>query len=116
MEKKDDADQLPPAPPSLPNSGANSTPIGDSSSRRTNATWVVAATAMVIILILASVGFNIFVYLAEGTQKIANKLSPIIHKVLDGIKDMLKIVLGTADQTVHTAAQGAEIEIGRAHV
>ena len=38
-------------------------------------------TWLLIILILAFLGFNIFVYLAKGTQEFNSFFAPIIHKV-----------------------------------
>ena len=40
-------------------------------------------TWLIIILILAFLGFNIFVYLAKGTQDISNFFAPLIKKILE---------------------------------
>ena len=58
-------------------------------------------TWLIIFLILAFLGFNIFVYLAKGTQDITNFFAPLIQKIF-----------GTAasitGQTVDVAAEGAK--------
>jgi hypothetical protein len=44
---------------------------------------VSATTWLIIFLILSFFGFNIFVYLAKGSQELSNFLSPIIESILD---------------------------------
>lgn len=44
---------------------------------------VSASTWLIIFLILSFFGFNIFYYLAKGTQDVTNFLSPFIESVLD---------------------------------
>jgi hypothetical protein len=44
---------------------------------------VSASTWLIIFLILSFFGFNIFYYLAKGTQDVTNFFSPIIESVLD---------------------------------
>jgi hypothetical protein len=44
---------------------------------------VSASTWLIIFLILSFFGFNIFYYLAKGTQGVTNFLSPIIESILD---------------------------------
>ena len=60
-----------------------------------------AITWLVIILVLAFLGFNIFVYLAKGTQDITNFFSPIIQAIF-----------GTAatatGQVIDVSAEGAK--------
>jgi hypothetical protein len=58
-------------------------------------------TWIIIFIILAFLGFNIFVYLAKGTQDITNFFKPIISQVLS--------VLGIAtSEVVDTTATGAK--------
>jgi hypothetical protein len=60
-----------------------------------------ATTWILIILILAFLGFNIFVYLAKGTQDITNFFSPILKKLFGGAV----MVTGEA---VDVSAEGAK--------
>ncbi len=67
-----------------------------------NITWT---TWLVIILLLAFVGFNIFVYLAKGTQDITNTFAPLLKKILGffGIA-----TLGTTKQIVEVSGEGTK--------
>lgn len=58
-------------------------------------------TWIIIILVLAFLGFNIFVYLAKGTQDITNFFAPIITKIVGAFA----MVTG---QVVNTTATGAK--------
>lgn len=62
-------------------------------------------TWILIILILAFLGFNIFAYLAKGTQDVANIFAPLT-----------KMIIGTtaavAGQTVDISAEGAKAVVG----
>lgn len=62
-------------------------------------------TWLLIILILAFLGFNIFAYLAKGTQDITNVFAPL-----------MKMIFGTtaavAGQTVDVSAEGAKAVVG----
>jgi len=58
-------------------------------------------TWIVIILILAFLGFNIFVYLAKGTQAFADILSPITEKIFG-------TTVGVTGQVVDVSAEGAK--------
>ena len=62
-------------------------------------------TWLLIILILAFLGFNIFAYLAKGTQDVTNAFAPLI-----------KLIFGTtvevAGQAVDVTAQGAKVVVG----
>jgi hypothetical protein len=60
--------------------------------------WI---TWLVIVLILAFLGFNIFYYLAEGTQGISNIFGPIF-------KNIVGLIYETADQTIDVAAEGGK--------
>jgi hypothetical protein len=59
------------------------------------------STWIIIILILALLGFNIFVYLAKGTQTITDIFSPIINK-------LVSIFASTTKQVVNVSAEGAK--------
>jgi hypothetical protein len=59
-------------------------------------TW---QTWLIVALVLAILGFNIFYYLAKGTQDIHNMLAPILN--LFG-----QTVVGTTRQAVNTAVVG----------
>lgn len=64
-----------------------------------------ATTWIIIILIFAFLGFNIFVYLAKGTQDITNIFAPL-----------LKTIFGTtanvAGQAINVSAEGAKAVVG----
>lgn len=78
---------------------SNDTGFFDSLKSINMTTW------LLIILILAFLGFNIFAYLAKGTQDITNAFAPII-----------KMIFGTtavvAGQAVDVAAEGAKAVVG----
>lgn len=58
-------------------------------------------TWILIILILAFLGFNIFVYLAKGTQDITNFFSPLLDKIFGAS-------VAVTGQTVDVSAEGAK--------
>jgi hypothetical protein len=58
-------------------------------------------TWLIIILILAFLGFNIFVYLAKGTQDISNFFGPFFQKIFG-------TTFTVAGQTVDVAAEGSK--------
>ena len=58
-------------------------------------------TWLLIILILAFLGFNIFVYLAKGTQEVNSVFAPLIQKVV-------AIFGGVTGQVVDVSAEGAK--------
>jgi len=58
-------------------------------------------TWIVIILILAFLGFNVFVYLAKGTQDISNFFSPLLTQLFG-------TTVNTAGQVVDVSAEGAK--------
>jgi len=64
-----------------------------------------ATTWLLIILILAFLGFNIFTYLAKGTQDVTNVFAPLT-----------KMIFGTtaqvAGQAVDVSAEGAKAVVG----
>ncbi len=60
-----------------------------------------ATTWIIIILILAFLGFNIFVYLAKGTQDITNFFGPFFQKILG-------TTTSVAGQAIDVSAEGAK--------
>jgi hypothetical protein len=70
--------------------------------------WI---TWILIIFVLAILGFNIFVYLAEGTEFIAvwsQKFVDLFNHLTSGItKPVANTITDTAKQTVEVIAQGA---------
>ena len=58
-------------------------------------------TWLIIILILAFLGFNIFVYLAKGTQDISNFFGPFFQKIFGS-------TVAATGQTVDVAAEGGK--------
>jgi hypothetical protein len=58
-------------------------------------------TWLMIIIFFAFLGFNIFYYLAEGTQDITNVFAPLLQRFFG-------ITIGTASQAVDMAAEGAK--------
>jgi hypothetical protein len=58
-------------------------------------------TWLIIILILAFLGFNIFVYLAKGTQDITNFFGPFLQKLFG-------TTVAVTGQTVDVAAEGGK--------
>lgn len=73
----------------------NSTSFFDNLSNVSISTWII------IILILAILGFNIFIYFAKGTQDIANFLKKILS--------FFGIVTG---QAIDVSAEGAKAVVG----
>lgn len=68
------------------------------------------STWIIIILILAFLGFNIFIYLAKGTQNIANLFAPLL-------KSVFGITLATTGKVVDVSAEGAKAVVsGTANV
>jgi hypothetical protein len=62
-------------------------------------------TWLLIILILAFLGFNIFVYLAKGTQDVTNFFAPLLNKLFG-------ITIGTTGQVLDVSAEGAKAVVG----
>jgi len=58
-------------------------------------------TWLIIFIILSLLGFNIFYYLAEGTQDVSNFFAPLLQKIFG-------ITIGTASQTIDVAAEGGK--------
>jgi nitrogen fixation protein FixH len=88
--------------PSFPSSSVASTSLsGDDSGFFESLKNVNMTTWLLIILILAFLGFNIFVYLAKGTQDLASFFGPITQKLFG-------TTAYVAGQTVDVAAEGAK--------
>jgi hypothetical protein len=62
-------------------------------------------TWLIIFLVLSFLGFNIFVYLAKGTQDITNFFAPLIEKIFG-------TTVSVTGQTVDVAAEGAKAVVG----
>ena len=87
---------------SVPSSSVASTSLsGEDSGFFESLKNINMTTWLLIILILAFLGFNIFVYLAKGTQGIANFLAPITQKLFG-------TTVAVTGQTVDVAAEGAK--------
>lgn len=63
------------------------------------------STWIIIILILAFLGLNIFVYLAKGTQTIVDTLNPLLGS-------LFKTTAAVTGETVDVAADGAKVVVG----
>ena len=86
-------------------SSSSSNSIGDFFKSITWQTWII------IIIVLAVLGFNIFIYLAKGTQIFAN----VIEQVTSWFSGLFgNSASNTAKQTVNVSATGAKaaIDIG----
>jgi len=62
-------------------------------------------TWLIIFLILAFLGFNIFVYLAKGTQDITNFFAPFLQNIFGATASL-------TGQTVDVAAEGGKAVVG----
>jgi hypothetical protein len=62
-------------------------------------------TWLLIIFILAFLGFNIFAYLAKGTQDITNFFAPLIEKIFGATVEI-------TSQAIDVSAEGAKIVVG----
>ncbi len=62
-------------------------------------------TWLIIFLVLSFLGFNIFVYLAKGTQGITNFFAPLIEKIFGTTASVI-------GQTVDVSAEGAKAVVG----
>jgi len=88
--------------PVFPSSSVASTSLsGDDSGFFESLKSINMTTWLIIILILAFLGFNIFVYLAKGTQDIASFFGPLTQKLFGTTASI-------AGQTVDVAAEGAK--------
>jgi len=82
--------------PSIPTDIYSSQP--SSPSFFSNISWI---TWLMIILILSFLGFNIFIYLAKGTQDITSFFSPLVNKITD-------IFGGVTSQVVDVTSEGTK--------
>lgn len=78
---------------------------GDSSGFFDSLKNINLTTWLLIFLILAFLGFNIFVYLAKGTQDITNFFAPLVEKLFGTAANV-------TGQTVDVAAEGAKAVVG----
>jgi hypothetical protein len=85
--------------PSLNTTTNSSSGFFDSLSNINGTTWII------IILILAFLGFNIFVYLAQGTQTVSDIFAPLIEKIFG-------TTAAITGETVDVAAEGAKAVVG----
>ena len=74
---------------------------GDSSGFFDSFKSINLTTWLLIILILAFLGFNIFVYLAKGTQDITNLFGPFLQNIFG-------TAVSTTGQAVDVSAEGAK--------
>jgi len=74
---------------------------GDSSGFFDSFKSINLTTWLLIILILAFLGFNIFVYLAKGTQDITSFFGPFLQKIFG-------TAIATTGQVVDVSAEGAK--------
>ena len=58
---------------------------------------------VLIIIVLAFLGFNIFIYLAQGTQEIANILKPITSFLASISKNVINVSAVGTEKAVNTA-------------
>ena len=77
------------------NTSTSSTGFFDSLQNINATTWII------IILIFAFLGFNIFVYLAKGTQEITGFFGPFLQKILG-------TTTSVAGQAIDVSAEGAK--------
>ena len=92
-----------PSEPSIPSDTASLYSSSDNSSTSIfdSLKNVSATTWLIIILILAFLGFNIFVYLAKGTQSVANIFGPLTTSFAN-------LFASTTGQIVNVSAEGAK--------
>jgi hypothetical protein len=85
--------------PDFYTSPAEGTSFLDSIKELSWTTW------LIIVLVLAFLGVNVFVYLAKGTQDVSTFLQPIIEKVAS-------VFGGVTSQVVDVTAEGAKVVVG----
>ena len=86
-------------------SGSIASSSGDGSGFFDSLKSINLTTWLIIFLVLAFLGFNIFVYLAKGTQDITNFFAPLIEKIFG-------TTVSVTGQTVDVAAEGAKAVVG----
>lgn len=81
--------------------------IGDTSSSNSGGLFgdISITTWILIVLILAFLGFNIFVYLAQGTQAVADIFGPLV-------KTLFGTTLAVTGEVVDVSAEGAKQVVG----
>lgn len=82
-----------------------STPTSQSSGFLDGLKNINITTWLLIILILAFLGFNIFVYLAKGTQTVTDIFAPITKQLFGDTTSVI-------GQTVDVSAEGAKAVVG----
>ena len=92
--------------PSIPSISLDTSSLYSSSSSSSEGLFdglknISLTTWLIIILILAFLGFNIFVYLAKGTQDISNFFGPFFQKIFGS-------TVAATGQTVDVAAEGGK--------
>jgi len=91
---------------SFPSLGTNLDSGSDSSSGFFDGLMNINGTTwLIIILILAFLGFNIFVYLAQGTQTVSNIFAPLVQKIFG-------TTVAVTGESVDVAAEGAKAVVG----
>lgn len=80
-------------------SSSTSTGFFDGITNMSSITWIL------IVLILAFLGFNIFVYLAQGTQAVADIFGPLV-------KTVFGTTLAVTGEVVDVSAEGAKKVVG----
>ena len=80
---------------SVTNSSGTNSGFFDTLKNINMTTWIL------IIFILSFLGFNIFVYLAKGTQDITNFFAPLLEKIFG-------TTVAVTSETVDVAAEGAK--------
>jgi hypothetical protein len=88
---------------------SNNPTIGSSSSSNNGGFFdslknINATTWLLIILILAFLGFNIFAYLAKGTQTVTDVFAPLIEKIFG-------TTVAITGQAVDVSAEGAKVVV-----
>ena len=68
-------------------------------------TSVSLTTWLIIFFILAFLGFNVFVYLAKGTEDIGNIFQPLLQQIYS-------LIASITGQTVNVSAEGAKAVVG----
>jgi hypothetical protein len=88
------------------NSFADSlSPVSSSTSDGFSILGISWTTWLIIILLLAFLGFNVFLYLAKGTEDIVTIFAPITKKLFG-------TSVAVAGQTIDVAAEGAKQVVG----
>lgn len=91
--------------PSLTSDLATSSTSSNDSGFFSSIMNINATTWIIIILILAFLGFNIFAYLAKGTQDITNLFGPLFQSIFGTTAKV-------AGQTIDVSAEGAKAVVG----